>query len=107
MAPVNAQTALAREIGTNPGYQTYLVSVRTIEKEQAVGIAQAEALKAAGIKVIANTGNVVGGVQTVMDLFSSKGGTAVGAALEALAQTPAGAALLKKLNGEEEKRDAT
>lgn len=99
LAPVTAQLTLAKEIGSNEKYQTYLVSVRTIEKEQAVGIAQAEALKAADIKVIANTGEVIGGVKGVMDLFSSKGGTAIGSALEALKQTPAGREVMERLVG--------
>lgn len=99
MAPVNSQIALAKEIGANPGYQTYLIQIRTVEKDQAVGIEQAQALKDADIKVIANTGNAIEGVTNVMDLFTAKGGTQVAAALEALAQTPAGAAFVKKLNG--------
>ena len=42
-APVNAQITLAKEIGTNKGYQEYLVSIRTIEANQSVGQAQAKA----------------------------------------------------------------
>lgn len=101
LAPVQAQITLAKEIGSNQGYQTYLVSIKEIDKNQIVGVAQAEALKAAEIKVIANTGEVIGGVTKVMDLFTAKGGTQLGAMAEALAQTPTGAALLKKLNGGE------
>lgn len=51
--------------------------------------------------MIANSGEVMGGVKSAMDLFSSKGGTALGAAVEAFAQTPTGAALLKKLIGDD------
>jgi flotillin len=96
MAPVNSQIALAKEIGSNPGYQTYLIQIRTVEKDQAVGVEQAQALKDADIKVIANTGDAISGVSKVMDLFTSKGGTQLGAMAEAFAQTPAGAALLEK-----------
>lgn len=99
MAPVNTQIALAKEIGSNQGYQTYLIQIRTVEKDQAVGIEQAKALAEADIKVIANTGDAISGVKDVMDLFTSKGGTQIGAMVEAIAQTPAGAALVKKLNG--------
>lgn len=99
MAPVNTQITLAKEIGQNAGYQTYLVSIRALEKDQAVGIEQAKALQAADIKVIANTGEVVGGVTKVMDLFTSKGGTQLGAMVEALKQTPAGAAIVSRLAG--------
>lgn len=94
MAPVTAQTALAKEIGENKGYQEYLVTIRRIEADQAVGIQQADALKAANIKVIANAGNVIDGVKSTMDLFSAKGGLQVGAALEALANTETGAAVI-------------
>jgi flotillin len=96
MAPVTAQITLAKEIGANDRYQTYLISVRTIEKDQAVGIEQAKALEHADIKVIANTGEVVGGVTKVMDLFTTKGGTQLGGMMEALKQTPAGKDLIAK-----------
>lgn len=98
IAPVNAQIALAKEIGENKEYQTYLVTVRGIEKDQAIGVQQAEALTHADVKVIANTGsNVSAGLKGAMDLFSAAGGTAMGAALEGLAQTPVGEALVKKV----------
>lgn len=96
MALVTPQIALAEEIGENVGYQSYLIQIRQVEKDEAVGIEQAKALQDAGIKVIANTGNVTDGVTKVMDLFTSKGGTAVGGALEAFANTDQGKALLTK-----------
>jgi flotillin len=99
MAPITTQIELAKEIGANEGYQNYLVRTRAIEKEQVVGVAQAEALKDADIKVIANTSDAVSGVNNVMDLFTSKGGTHIGAAIEAFSQTPAGAAIVDKLTG--------
>lgn len=94
MAPVNTQIALAKEIGTNPGYQTYLVSVRAIEANQAVGIAQAGALEKANVKVIANSGSPADGLGSVRELFTSKGGLAVGAMLEGLKNTETGAAVV-------------
>lgn len=97
MAPVQAQINLAKEIGSNEGYQKYLIGVKEIDKSQVVGVAQAEALKEAEIKVIVNSGTVAGGVQNVMDLLSSNGGTQLGAMAEAFAQTPTGAALMKKV----------
>jgi flotillin len=99
MAPVNSQIHLAKEIGANQNYQLYLVQIRTIEKEQAVGIEQAKALTAAEIKVIANSGGVVDGVKNVMDLFTSKGGTQLGAMVEAFTQTPAGKQLINGKTG--------
>ncbi len=103
LAPVQAQIALAQEIGENDGYQTYLLGVENISANQAVGLEQAEALKVAEIKIIANTGDPVQGVTNVMDLFSSKGGTELGAMLEGLAQTEQGQSLLKKLGVDQDK----
>jgi flotillin len=97
MASVSPQLALAAEIGENEGYQTYLIQIRNVEKDEVVGVEQAKALQDAGIKVIANTGNVTDGVSNVMDLFTSKGGTSVGAAVEAFAQTETGEAILGTL----------
>lgn len=97
LAPVEAQIVLAKEIGGNQGYQGYLITIRQVEAAQAVGIAQASALEKADIKVISNSGDPVSGVTNVMDLFSSKGGTAVGGMLEALAQTPVGKAVIDKV----------
>lgn len=97
MSTVTPQIVLAKEIGENDGYQTYLIKIRDVEKDEVVGVEQAKALQAAGIKVIANTGNVTSGVSNVMDLFSSKGGTEIGAAVEAFAQTEAGGAILTSL----------
>lgn len=98
IAPVNAQIALAKEIGANKEYQYYLVTIKGIEKDQAVGIKQAEALTKADIKVIANTGsNVADGAKSAMDLFSPAMGTRLGAAVEAFAQTPTGGAILDKV----------
>jgi flotillin len=100
MAPVNAQITLAKEIGGNEGYQTYLIRVKDIEAGQAVGIAQADAMKVADIKIIANAGTPGDGIKSVGDLFTSRGGLAVGAALEGLGNTETGAAVLKTITGD-------
>lgn len=104
MAPVAAQVALADKIAQSDAYQSYLVSIRRIESEQAIGIAQAAALEKAGVKIIANTGaSPIEGFKSVTELFTPKGATTIGAALEALKQTDEGASLLaglaKRLNG--------
>jgi flotillin len=96
MAPVDAQIKLAEKIGSDQGYQNYLLGVRNIEAAQAVGIAQAEALKSAEVKVISNSGTPSKGLSSVMDLFSADGGTAVASMLEALAQSPEGKKMLDK-----------
>lgn len=97
MAPVNAQTKLAETIGNNKEYQTYLIEIRKVEMAEVVGKEQALALQGAEIKVIANTGEgVPGGVTKVMELFSAKGGTTLGAMVEALKQTEGGAAIVER-----------
>lgn len=90
MAVVEPQITMAKEIGDNQGYQEYLVSIRQIDKEQIVGIEQAKALQTAGIKIIANTGTPNDGINNVMDIFSSKGGSAIGGMLENMANTDSG-----------------
>lgn len=103
LAPVQAQITLAKEIGSNESYQKYLVTIRQVESNQAVGIAQAAALAKADVKVISNTGTPVAGIGNVMELFSSKGGTEIGAMLEGLAQTEGGQKLITKFVGGEKK----
>lgn len=99
MAPVDAQIKLAEKIGSDKGYQEYLLGIRNIEAAQAVGMAQAEALKSADVKVISNAGSPGKGLSSVMDLFSADGGTAVASMLEGLAQSPEGKKLLQKFSG--------
>ncbi len=99
MAPVTTQIALADKIASSEGYQNYLVRVREIEAGQAVGVEQAKALERADIKVIANAGTPSGGIDSVRELFSAKGGTQLGAMLEAIRNTDAGKKILDGLNG--------
>lgn len=102
MAPVDAQIKLAEKIGSDKGYQDYLLGVRNIEATQAVGLAQAEALKTADVKVITNAGTPGKGLSSVMDLFSADGGTAIASMLEGLAQSSEGKKLLEKFAGKPE-----
>jgi len=97
LAPVEAQITLAKEIGENEGYQEYLVKLKQIDANQVVGVEQAKALTAADIKVIANTGNPVSGVNSVMDLFTPAGGTNLAGMVEGIAQSDVGQAVLSKL----------
>ena len=106
LAPVNAQLTLAKEIGDNEGYQTYLISVRNIEATESVGKEMAGAIKAADVKIIANSGDVQSGIGNLADIFTPKGGTSIGGMLEGLVQTDQGKALLNgvltRLNTEAE-----
>ena len=99
-AEVAPQITLAKEIGENEGYQHYLIEIKQVEANQAVGIEQAKNLGNAQIKIVANAGeSIQGGVSSVMDLFTAKGGQALGAMLETFAGTEQGQQLLSKLFG--------
>lgn len=78
LAPVAANITLAKEIGSNQGYQTYLIQVRTVEKDQAIGIAQAAALEKANVKIVATANDAASGLNLVSL------GTKIGAAIDAL-----------------------
>jgi flotillin len=99
LASVEAQITLAAKIGENKGYQGYLIEIRAVEAQEKIGVEQAKNLGRADIKVIANAGDVNTGVKSAMDLFSPKGGTAVGGMLEALKNTNAGKSILEKITG--------
>ena len=97
LAPVEAQIVLAKEIGGNEGYQTYLVTLEQVKASQVVGVAQADALRAAGIKVIATGGSVQDGVSSVGQLFTPQGGLKLGTMLESFSNTDTGRAVMKAL----------
>jgi len=96
MASVTAQIELAEKIGANPEYQKYLIEMRQVEANQAIGIEQAQALAEADIKIFANGTSGAEGLSNAGKLLSPTGGLNAGGALEAFAATPAGEALLKK-----------
>ena len=97
LAPVQAQIVLAKEIGNNDAYQKYLITIEQVKANQMVGIEQAKALSSADLRIIANSGSVENGMKGLMDIFSSSGGTNIGAMLEGFAQTEQGQALLAKI----------
>lgn len=103
LAPVDAQITLAKEIGENASYQQYLITIKQIEANRDIGLHQADALKAAQIKVIANAEGPNQGLTSVMDMFSSKGGTQIGGMLEGLANSDIGKSLLNKFLKPEQK----
>ncbi len=98
MAPVAAQLTLAEKIASLKEYQVYLLTVEQIKANQVVGVAQADALRAAGIKVIANGGTITDGVSSISDLLSSKGGQSVAAMIEGFSQTEIGKSIMKKVS---------
>jgi len=107
MATVSPQIALADEIGSNEGYQDYLIKIRGVEKDESVGIEQAKALQEAGIKVIVNSGDVNSGMNSLLDLLTTKGGTNVAGMVEAIRQTDEGSALLDRIGLSESKDTPT
>lgn len=102
MAPVEAQTKLAKDIGENLSYQNYLIKIKQVEALESVGKVQAEALKNAKVNVVANTGDPSSGLNSVMDLFSAKGGTALGTMLQGLSNTDEGKKIVEKVIGSKE-----
>ncbi|MCZ6172644.1 SPFH domain-containing protein [Campylobacter ureolyticus] len=102
LAPVNAQIELAKEIGENEGYQTYLISIKQIEANRDIGLEQAKALSNADLKIIANEGNIASGVNKIGDVLSSKGGTNLASMLEGLNQSEIGKKIIDKFTGKKE-----
>jgi flotillin len=97
LAEVTPQITLAKEIGSNEGYQHYLISIKNVEANRDVGIEQAKALTAADVRVIATGGDVSGSVSSIGDIFSAKGGARLAATLAGLAQTDEGAAVVERV----------
>jgi flotillin len=97
LAPVEAQIVLAKEIGSNSSYQSYLISIRGIEAAQLVGAEQAKALVSADLKIIANSGNPTEGVTKLMDLVTPKGGTSIAGMLEAFNQSEIGKSIISSM----------
>jgi flotillin len=102
LASVTAQTTLASEIGENIKYQDYLIRVKTVDKDQVVDVAKAEAmakaLESADLKILANSGDVNTGLNSFTDILSSKGGSQMNGMIEALKQTPEGQGIMKLLS---------
>ena len=99
LASVTAQTTLAEKIGENQPYQDYLIRVKTVDKDQIVEVAKAEAmaeaLGKADLKILANSGDVQSGMNKFSDILSAKGGSQVNGLIESLKQTDEGEAIFK------------
>lgn len=101
LSSVTAQTTLAEKIGENQPYQDYLIRVKTVDKDQVVDVAKAEAmaeaLGKADLKILANSGDVQSGMNKLSDILSAKGGSQINGLLESLKQTDEGEALFKMI----------
>lgn len=82
LAPVTAQTELAQKIGQNTPYQDYLVRIKQVDANQAVGVAQAGALTKADVRIIVQGGTIQEGAKSVLDLLTPRGAQQLGAAIE-------------------------
>jgi flotillin len=96
LAPVDTQITLAKEIGSNEGYQQYLISIEKVRAGEKVGMGMAEAMGKADLKVIANSSDVQGGIAKLGDIFTPQGGTNLTGMLTALAQSEEGKKLIDK-----------
>ncbi|MDR2639347.1 MAG: hypothetical protein LBC09_05905 [Helicobacteraceae bacterium] len=105
LASVTAQTTLAKEVGENKQYQDYLVRIKEVEASIAVGVEQAKNIGHAEIKIIANAGDIQGGVKSVGEVFTPKGGTNVAGMIEALKQTEGGKELVDSFFAMMKKKD--
>jgi flotillin len=110
LANVTAQTTLAKEIGENESYQTYLIKIREIEIMGEVNKVQyqslATALNGADLKLLVNSGDVHSGLGKFSDILSSKGASATNGLVEGLKQTPEGAGILALLDRITKNNDA-
>lgn len=97
MASVAAQTALAKEIGENEGYQQYLIQKEQINANREVGLKQAENLGNADIKIVANGSDVPSGISKAAGALAPQTGFNIGGLLEALTGTPEGKRLVDGL----------
>lgn len=97
LAPVTAQITLAKEIGSNEGYQRYLLGKQQVEAGRDVGIEQAKALNKAEIKIIANGSSPADGLGNASSLFGMNTGFSFGSMLEGLTATPMGKKVTDKL----------
>jgi flotillin len=97
LASVVAQTTLAQDVGENKEYQQYLLSIEQIKADRDVGIEQAKNIGHADIKILANSGDIRGGLEKATEIFSSKGGAALNGLFESLKQTPEGEGLVNSL----------
>jgi flotillin len=106
LAKIAGQVALAEKISTSPEYIAYLENIRAIEAGEKVGTAKADALGKSDVKIVSNSGNIDGGVNNVLDIFSGKGGNAMVSMIENLSNSEGGKALVDRLLGGKKTDDA-
>ena len=101
VASVQDQVTLAKEVGENKPYQEFLIAQKQIEVQgnvmKEVGVAQAQNLGNADIKMFVNSGSVPEGVGKAAGIFNPDTAMNVASMLEAFKATPMGSEILDKL----------
>jgi flotillin len=95
LAPVQAQITLAKEIGENAPYQSYMLNIRKIEATEKIGVEQARYLERADVKIVCST--VGDGIRSLNGALSGQGGSSLGQMLETLAEHPVAAKIIDKI----------
>ena len=102
-ASVQDQVTLAEKVGENKPYQDFLIAQKQIEVQgdvmKAVGVAQANNLSGADIKMFVSSGSVPEGVSKAAGIFSPDNALNIASMLEAFKSTPMGAEIVDKLLG--------
>ena len=102
-ASVQDQVTLAKEVGENEPYQNFLIKQKQVEVQgdvmKAVGVAQAQNLAGADVKIFANAGTVSEGVGKAASIFNPGTAFDVASMIEAFKSTPMGAELIDKFLG--------
>lgn len=101
-APVQADIMLAEKIATLPAYQSYLVGKQAIDAQREVGIAHANALVNAEIKLVVNTGDISKGLSGISKVISPDTGSNAAGFLENLANSDIGKSLLNSFMSNKE-----
>ena len=100
-ASVQDQVTLAKEVGENKPYQDFLIQQKQIEVQgdvmKAVGVAQAQNLSRADVKIFANAGSVSEGVGKAASIFNPGTAFDIASMLEAFKSTPMGAEITDKI----------
>ena len=102
-ASVQDQVTLAKEVGENKPYQDFLIAQKQIEVQGSVmrdvGVAQAQNLSSADIKIFANSGSVSEGVGKAAGIFNPGTAFDVASMIEAFKSTPMGAEIIDRVLG--------
>ena len=104
-AQVAGQIELFNKVNNDPNYQDFLVRQKQVDAMQAIGVAQAQNLSNAEIKIFANAGSVADGVTQAGKVLNPKTGLDLGSMLESFASTPIGSEVTKAVVEKITKKD--